>query len=140
MPNATIDKIRKAFNDAKKTGSITETPDRVNLLFEENLKKQEVDFALIDFHDVVLSDQKSFTSSACYICNGKVLVLLNVIASPNFVTHWKMRGGEIGKKIEQAIVFFQSGSHGISEIVLSKYEIGKRRGLLKQELKDKNEK
>ena len=65
---------------------------------------------------------------------------MNVIVSHNFVAHWKIKDGDLGKNIQQAIIFFQSGSRAISEIVLFKYEIDKRRGLLKQELKDKNEK
>ena len=34
-----VNKIRKAFNNVKKTISIKKTQDRANLLFEENLKK-----------------------------------------------------------------------------------------------------
>jgi hypothetical protein len=138
MPNATIDKIRKALNDTKKPEKITDSLDKANSLFEDSLKDQFVRCEKINFHDVVLYEHKSFTSSACYICNEKVLVLLNVVASPNFVTHWKIKDGDLGQNIQQAIIFFQSGSRAVSELVLSKYEIDKRRGLLKQELKDKN--
>lgn len=127
MANETINKIRKAFNDSKNQEKITKPLDRISSLFEESLKEQLVKYEKIDFNDVVLYEQKDLSISACYFCNQKVLVLLNVVASPAFVTHWKIKNNEEGQKIEQALVFFESGSHGVAELVLSKYEIEKRR-------------
>lgn len=127
MPNTTIDKIRKAFNDTKKPKKITESLVKANSLFEDSLKDQFVRCEKIDFNDVVLYEHQYFSSSGCYLCNGDTFVMLNVNSNPDFVNYWKIKTGKLGEKIEQAIVFFEKGSHGVSEIVLSKYEIEKKR-------------
>ncbi len=127
MPNTTIDKIRKAFNATKKPEKITDSLAKANSIFEESLKEQFVSCEEIDFNDVVLYEHKSFSSSGCYLCNGDTFVMLNVKAHPNFVNYWKIKTDGLAEKIENAIVFFEKGSHGVSEVVLSKYEIEKRR-------------
>ena len=115
MHKETIQKIRKANNDAKKQKKATEPLARANSLFEESLKEQTVRFEKIDFNDVVLYEREPFSSSECYLCNGNTLVLLNVIGQPDFVTHWKIKGNRLGDKIEQAIVFFLRESQGVAE-------------------------
>lgn len=127
MQNETLIKTRKAYSDFKNQNKFAQASDKAFSPFEDILQAQLVSFQRVNFSDIVIYEQESLSSLACYLCNESTFVVINVDVHPDFVNKWKIKNYGLADKIENAIVFFEKGSHGVSEVLLSRYEIEKRR-------------
>ncbi len=121
MQDKVITNIRKAWKETNR-----KTIRNLSSILEEHFKNNSLEYQQVDFQDYIVLEECGDKEIITYLCHSDILLLIVDGKHPDFINKCKFKDN----RLEQVMVLFMNGGQGVSELLLSKYEIEKRRILL----------
>lgn len=117
MQDKVITNIRKAWKETNR-----KTIRNLSSMLEEHFKNNSLEYQQVDFKDYIVLEECGDKEIITYLCHSDILLLIVDAKHPDFINKCKFKDN----RLEQVMVLFMNGGQGISELLLSKYEIEKR--------------